>query len=153
MGALFFERGKQWKKDKREEEQRAGMAAWYVNSRTAPWLWHHFQMVCQLSCHAQIFAWPWSANITCVDARTLCPVGKCAVWPDCTLISTTHPVISAQLLTLHFPTGSEFALFSLLFTVWIFVLCPVRSLFKKNRATKLDFIILMVNHWLAKLNW
>lgn len=112
----FIIRKKETKKERQKGKE--SMAVWYVNRRTAPWLWHHFQMVCQLCCHAQISAWPWSSNITCVNARTLCPVGKYTVRPDRTLISTTHQVISAlwstgkmRLLTLHFWLGCEFVLF------------------------------------------
>lgn len=82
-------------KAQRKWKKREGMAVWYGNSRTAPWLWHRFQMACQICCRAQISARPWSSNITCVTARTLWPVGKYTVRADCMVISTTHRVISA----------------------------------------------------------
>ncbi|KAI9524556.1 hypothetical protein NQZ68_016565 [Dissostichus eleginoides] len=67
-------------------------------------------MVCQLCCHAQISAWPWSSNVTCVDASALCPVGKYTARPDCTLIAPC-PLISDSHSQRHFGSRLRGVLF------------------------------------------
>lgn len=97
---------------------------------------------------------PQPSHITCVDARTPCPLGKYIARPDCTLISTTHRVISALwstgkivLLTLCFWTGCEplplifsFTCSSLMyefrFAAWCKGAITVTWLFSKHVSTK-----------------
>lgn len=100
------------------------MAVWYVNSRTPPRFWHPSQMACQIGCRAQIsLPGPRSWNITRVDAETPWPVGKHTVRPDCALISTAHPVISARR-----PAGNMTPLIlSALSLLWVCTFfCPAR---------------------------
>lgn len=113
-------------KNKRQtgnERQGGGMAVWYVNSRTPPPLWHPSQMACQIGCRSQIsLPGPRSWNITRVDAEAPWPVGKYTVRPDCALISTAHPVISARR-----PSGNMTPLILSAFSLlWVCTFYPAR---------------------------
>lgn len=73
------------------------------------------------------------AQTSHAGARTLRPVGKYTVRPDCTSISTTRRVVSPlcsagklmRLLTRHFWTQCEFVYFVLFIVLWKKVLCAI----------------------------